>query len=654
MNFSRWFLVTFEIWREQYSLDISTLLTNFVCDFPVSLMRNFSEISGLNFRQGGKTMPVFTTRPVIMGTRGVVTSGHYLATAAGFRIMEQGGNAIDAAAAMCFCLNLLEPQNNGIGGEVPTLIYSAKEKKVFAVSGMGWSPKAFTIEWCRDHGIDLIPGDGYLPACVPSVVDTWATAVARFGTMSFSQVLRPAIELAENGFPVYEGLHGSLTRSLRKFTGLYPTTGEVYCPSGRVPEVGEIFRNPDWANVLKLMCHAEEDTKHRGRIAGIEAARDVFYKGEIAERIIDYITNNPVKDASGTAHSGLLSYEDMAEWHAAVEEPVTFNYRGLDVYKCPSWTQGPVFLQQLAILEGFDLKAMKHNSADYLHTWIECAKLSFADREAYYGDPLLDEVPFDILLSKEYAVGRRNLIGAEASREMRPGDVGRGVPEYATLDVAEDNRRALKVSARSIQDLGLGHAHVGDTTHLDAIDREGNMVAATPSGGWIGSSPVIKGLGFPLGTRGQMFYLNPQRPNALAPHKRPRATLTPTMVTKNSEPFMAFGTPGGDSQDQWTLQFFLNYVDFGMNVQKALDAPTVHSVHFPSSFYPRAAYPGRVVVENRIARKVIAELKRRGHDVVVTGGWTNGKVMGIRYDKERGVILGGVSPKGNIGYALGW
>ena len=606
-------------------------------------------------------MPTFTTRPVIMGRRGVLTSGHYLATAAGFRIVEQGGNAIDAAATMCFCLNLVEPQNNGLGGEVPTLIYSAKEKKAFAISGMGWSPKAFTIEWCKEHSIDLIPGDGYLPACVPAVVDTWATAVACFGTMSFSQVLQPAIELAENGFPVYEGLHRSIAANVHKFTAgleqsaLYPTTGEVYCPHGRAPEVGEVIRNPDWANALKLMCRAEAAVQHKGRIAGIEAARDAFYKGEIAERIVDFIASNPVEDASGIAHTGLLSYEDMAEWHATVEEPVTFNYRGLDVHKCSSWTQGPVFLQQLAILEGFDLQALGHNSADYLHTWIECAKLAFADREAYYGDPLFDEVPFEVLLSKKYAAERRNLIGAEASRELRPGDVGHGVPAYVTFDVAENNRHALNVAGREVRDLGLGHAHVGgDTTHLDAVDREGNMVAATPSGGWLPSSPVIKGLGFPLGTRGQMFYLNSERPNALAPRKRPRATLTPSLVTKDGNPLMVFGTPGGDCQDQWTLQFFLNYVDFGMNIQEALDAPTVHSAHFPSSFYPREAYPGRVVVEGRIPQEVIAELEGRGHEVVVTDGWVNGKVMGIRYDKAHGVILGGVSPRGSIGYALGW
>ena len=596
----------------------------------------------------------FTTRPVVMGTRGVVTSGHYLATAAGFRMMEQGGNAIDAAAAMCFCLNLLEPQSNGLAGEVPTLIYSSRERKVYELSGMGWSPQAFTIDWCREHGIDLIPGDGYLPACVPAVVGTWAAALARFGTMSFGEVVQPAIELAENGYPVYDSLHNSLASNVAKFTELYPSTGEVYLPGGKAPAVGELHRNPEWAETLRILCRAEKAAAGGGRVAGIEAARDAFYKDEIAERILDFITSTPVEDASGSTHAGLLSYEDFAEWEAEFSEPVSVNYHGLDVHKCSGWTQGPVFLQQLTLLEGFDLAAMGHNSADYLHTLIECAKLAFADREAHYGDPKIDDVPFDRLLSKAYADERRALVGERASMEMRPGDVGGGFPAYATIDVAEDNRRALQVAAREVRDLGLGHAHVGDTTHLDAVDREGNMVAATPSGGWLGTSPVIRGLGFPIGTRGQMFYLNPVRPNALAPRKRPRATLTPSLVMRNDEPFMVFGTPGGDGQDQWTLQFFLNFVHFGMNLQEALDAPTVHSVHFPSSFYPREAYPGRMVAEGRIASEVLAELERRGHEVEVTSDWSNGKPMGIRAAGPGGVIAGAVSPKGIIGHALGW
>ena len=468
-------------------------------------------------------MAGFTTRPVIMGTRGVVTSGHYLATTAGFRIMEQGGNAIDAAAAMCFCLNLLEPFSNGIGGEVPTLVYSAKEGKTYCISGMGWSPGAFSIDWCREHGIDLIPGDGYLPACVPAVVDTWATAVARFGTMSFSQVLQPAIELAQSGFPIYQRFHERAVASYQKFTQLYPTTGEVYYPQGRVPEVGEVFRNPEFAEVLKDMCRGEDEARHGGRIAGIQAARDAFYKGRVAETIEKFITDNPVEDASGVAHTGLLTYQDMAEWQASVEEPITSEYRDLTVNKCPPWTQGPVFLQHMNIMAGFEVGRLAHNSPEYLHTWIEAGKLAFADREAYYGDPNFDKVPLDVLLSDRYSAGRQELIGASASTEMRPGDVGQGVPAYATVDVVEDNRRALGVDARDIRDLGLGHAHVGDTTHLDAVDREGNMVAATPSGGWLGTSPVVKGLGFPPGHPGSDVLPEPraaQRPGP--PQASPR------------------------------------------------------------------------------------------------------------------------------------
>ena len=593
-------------------------------------------------------MCAFTARPPVMGRRGVVTSGHYLATAAGFRIMEQGGNAVDAAAAMGFCLNLLEPHQSGLGGEVPVLVYAANEKRVYALSGVGWTPASFSIDWCRQHEIELIPGDGYLPATVPAPVGTWGLALARFGTMSFGQVLQPAIELAEQGFPVYEGLHEFIAANRERFTDLYPTTGAIYCPGGRVPEVGERLRNPDFAATLRLLCSAEARAGG-SRVRGIEAACDAFYRGPIAEQIARFIADNPVLDASGREHAGLLSFEDLAEWQATAEEPLAVDYRGLLVHKCPAWTQGPVFLQQLTILEGLDLRRLGHNSAEYLHHWIEAAKLAFADREAYYGDPRFDKAPWDVLLSKEYGDRRRAQIGPEASQELRPGETGWGRPDLATFDVLQANRTGLRVHAQSPAD-----GHTGDTTQLDAADWQGNMVAATPSGGWIQASPVIAGLGFCLGTRGQMFYLDARRANALAPRKRPRATLTPTIVTRDGRPYLAFGTPGGDGQDQWTLQFFLNYVDFGMGLQEALEAPTVHTDHFPSSFYPRQYRPGGVIAEGRIAPEVIAELERRGHQVIVTDGWANGKPMAVHLDLERGVMTGGCSPRGQIGYALAW
>ena len=365
-------------------------------------------------------MATFTTRPVIMGRRGVVTSGHYLVTTVGLRTLMNGGNAIDAAAAMGICETLLEPQSCGIGGEVPTLIYSAREGKTYAISGMGWSPKSFTIDWCRENGIDLIPGDGYLPACVPAPVDTWATAVARFGTMSFAEILQPTIEFAEHGFPVYETMSNRIGLSEDKFNNLYPTTGEIYLNNGRARKTGEVQRNPDFGAMLRIMCRAEDEAKGRGRVAGIEAARDAFYKGEIAEKIIRFMEDNPVEDASGEEHKGLLSYEDMAEWHADVEEPLSLEYNGLDVHKCSSWTQGPVFLQQLSILRELDIKGYGHNSPEYLHSWVESAKMAFADREAYYGDPKMDDVPFDLLLSGEYGNMRAGQIGEVASLELAP------------------------------------------------------------------------------------------------------------------------------------------------------------------------------------------------------------------------------------------
>jgi len=578
----------------------------------------------------------FTARPVIMGTHGVVTTGHYLATSAGLRILHEGGNAVDAGVAAGFCLAVLEPQLNGIGGEVPILVYSAKRGSVSAISGQGTAPRRATIEWFREQAIDLIPGDGLLPATVPGAFDGWVTALREFGTMSLAQVLSPAVELAESGFPMYSGLRNVLLANVEKFQAEWPTSAEAFLPDGKVPDIGEVYRQPVWATAFRKVLEAERKAARLGREAGLQAARDCFYRGEIAERIADFAGSTEVKDAAGQAHRGLLEYQDLAGYHAKVEDPVTTSYRGCQVCKCGPWCQGPVFLQQLNLLEGLDLAALGHNSADYIHTVVEAAKLAFADREAYYGDPEFDDVPLEVLLSKEYADRRRELINpTEASGDFRPGDVGRGPLAY-------DPSGARIAGADS----------AGDTTHLDVIDSAGNMFSATPSGGWLMSSPAVEGLGFPLGTRGQMFFLDPGRPNALQPGKRPRTTLTPSLALKDGRPFMAFGTPGGDMQDQWTLQFFLNVVDFGMDLQEAVEAPTFHTQHFPSSFYPRAMYPKRVVLEDRIPESVRDELGRRGHEIVVAGPWSNGRVLGIQI--RGGVMLGAASPRMETGYAAGW
>jgi gamma-glutamyltranspeptidase/glutathione hydrolase len=567
-----------------------------------------------------------------MGTHGVLASGHYLAARAGQRMFDKGGNAVDATVASGFALNLLEPQNNGLGGEVPILIYSPKEQKTYAISGQGFSGKAATVDYFRKLKIDLIPGDGYLPATVPAAFGSWAFALLRFGTLTLKDVLTPVIDYAESGFPVYPSLHSALVRLSRKFREQWPSSAAVYLPGGKVPAVGELHKNPDWAATLKKAVDVESREKKRGREDAIQAAIDFWYRGEVAEKIVAFM-ETPIKDASGRKHAGLLTKDDFAAWKPIADVPVTVDYRGLSVYKCPPWTQGPVFLQQLRLLEGFDLAKMGHNSATYIHTVIEAAKLAFADREYYYGDPAFVDVPLKKLLSKEYADERRKLIDPrKASLEMRPGDGPKSEPE--DVSVPEATFR-------------------GDTTHTCGLDAKGWMMAATCSGGWIPSSPVVPGLGFPMGTRGQMFDLDPHRPGVVAPRKRPRTTLTPSLVLKDGKPWMVFGTPGGDQQDQWTLQFFLNYVDFGMNLQEAIDAATFHSIHFPSSFYPREAKAGGLVVEGRIPEATRKDLTARGHKVKAMGDWANGKVMAVRIDQKNGVLSGGVSPRGQIGYVTG-
>ncbi len=575
----------------------------------------------------------FTTRPVYMGRHGVVASGHYLAARAGQRMFDKGGNAVDAAVASGFALNLLEPHNNGLGGEVPILVWSAKEGGPFSISGQGFAPKAATVEWFRKAAIDLIPGDGFLPATVPAMFGSWAFALMRFGTLALKDVLTPAIDLAESGFAVYPGLRRVLGALAQRFRERWPTTGAVYLPGGKVPAVGELLKNPDLAATLKKVVDAEARGSKGGREAGIQSAIDFWYKGEVADRIVSFMETTEIRDASGKAHRGLLTRDDFAAWRPKLVRPASVDYHGLTVVKCGPWTQGPVFLQQLRLLEGFDLPKLGHNSASYIHTVVEASKLAFADRERFYGDPDFVDVPLEMLLSREYAAERRKLIDPQkASLELRPGHSPKEKPEDVT---------------------GKPATFRGDTTHTCAVDAAGNMMAATCSGGWIPSSPVVPGLGFPMGTRGQMFFLDPHRANVIAPHKRPRTTLTPSLVLKGGKPLMVFGTPGGDQQDQWTLQFFLNHVDFGMDLQAALDAPNFHSEHFPSSFYPREAKAGELVVESRVPEATQRELEARGHKIHPTGAWSNGKVMAVKLDAKNGVLSGAVSPRGQIGYVSG-
>jgi gamma-glutamyltranspeptidase/glutathione hydrolase len=569
----------------------------------------------------------------------VVACGHYLAALAGMRMRDRGGNAIDAGVAMGFAQAVLEFQSYGFGGEAPILIYSAADREVVAINGNTRAPAAATIEWFQSRGIRLIPGDGFLPAGVCAAPDALITALDRYGTLSLAEVVAPAIELASGGFPAYEAMCAVLARTASRIQE-WPTSAALLMPGGRMPQVGETWRNPDLARTFERLVEAERNARAQGRSDALRAARERFYKGDIVREIIAFQRDTVVRDANGTESTGLLSEEDFASFETRIESPLTLNYRGYDVYKCGPWSQGPVFLQQLALLEGFDLAALGVGTADYLHLVIEASKLAFADRERYYGDPEFTAVPLEGLLSKAYAEERRALIDPHrASLEMRPGN-----PYPFEESAAEPDRRPLRARVSD-----------GGTTGTRAVDAEGNMFSATPSGGWFYSSPVIPGLGFCLGSRCQIFWLDPpDHPNALRPRKRPRTTLTPTLVMKDGRPRMVFGTPGVDNQDQWTLQFFLNVVDFGMDLQDAIDAPAFHTTHFPRSFFPKEASPGEVVVEGRLLPAVIEALRDRGHTVRIVPGWSLNFTTAVAIDPDRGVLEGAASSRGERNYALGW
>jgi gamma-glutamyltranspeptidase/glutathione hydrolase len=563
-------------------------------------------------------MSGFTTRPELRGTFGMVASTHWLASAAGMAMLERGGNAFDAAVAAGFTLQVVEPHLNGPGGEVPIVLYSADRDEVAVISGQGPAPAAATIDAFRERGHDLIPGTGVLAACVPGAFDAWLLLLREFGTLAIAEVLGPAIAYAEGGFPLLPRIVQAIEAMEPTFREEWPGSAELYLPA---PAPWSLFRNETLAATYRKIVQ-EAEAASGDRDGQIEAASAAWYGGFVAERI----------DAFVAEQDGLLAAGDLADWRATTEEPVAFDFRGYRVFKCGPWSQGPVFLQQLALLDGFDLERM--SEAEYVHTVTECAKLAFADRDAHYADPEHVGVPLERLLSREYADERRALLSAEASAELRPGLGGRlpRVPSAPAL-------------------AGMGEP-TRDTCHVDVVDRHGNLVAATPSGGWLHGSPVVRGLGFPLGTRAQMFWLEPDYPNALAPRKRPRTTLSPSLAFRGEEPYLAFGTPGGDQQDQWTLHVFLRHAVHGANLQEAIDAPAFHTDHLVGSFYPRPFEPRSLSIESRFGEETIADLRRRGHDVTVTEPWSLGRVSAVAREPD-GTLKAGANPRGMQGYAVG-
>jgi gamma-glutamyltranspeptidase / glutathione hydrolase len=595
----------------------------------------------------------------------MVASTHWLASAAGMAVLEKGGNAFDAAAAAGFVLQVVEPHLNGPGGEVPVIGHDARRGETFVVCGQGPAPAAATVE--AYAGLDLVPGSGLLAACVPGAFGGWLLLLREYGTLRLRDVLGYAIGYAAAGYPLVPAVSWSIASVAELFREHWHSSAEVYLAGGGVPAPGTLFANPALAATYKRVL-AEAEAASADRDEQIEAARRAWYDGFVAEEIGKFAAT-AVMDVTGERHRGLLTGHDLATWHARLEAPATFDYQGYTVCKTGPWGQGPAFLQQLALLSGFELAAMDPGSAGYIHTLTEAAKLAFADREAWYGDPAFADVPLGELLSDSYNDERRALIGEIANAELRPGRPGgreMELPDFANGPFRTSEFDSARRRQRGSGDPGIDpatgeplgrlsaaqpQARRGDTCHLDVADRWGNMVSATPSGGWLQSSPVIPALGFCLGTRAQMFTLTPGLPATIAPGKRPRTTLTPTLALRGGEPYLAFGTPGGDQQDQWTLHFFLSHVVFGMNLQQAIDFPAFHSAHMPSSFYPREAHPLRLDIEERAGESAIGELRRRGHDVHVQPPWSLGRISAV--GRRDGLLYAAANPRGMQGYAVG-
>ena len=583
----------------------------------------------------------FTTRPELRGTFGMVTSTHWLASAAGMAVLELGGNAFDAAVATGFTLQVVEPHLNGPGGDLPALLWPAGGEPV-VLCAQGPAPRAATIAHYRDElGLSLVPGTGPLAAVVPGAFGGWLALLRDYGTLHLREVLRFAIGYAEDGFPTHDRISFAIGNVEDLFRDEWTTSADIYLP---IPTPGALSRNRALAATYRRVLE-ECESRTNDRDGQIEAAYEIWYRGWIAEAFTRF-SERAWMDSSGERHSGLLREGDLRDWRPRYEAPVAVDYHGLTVIKAGPWSQAPVFLQQLRLLDGFDLAGLGLGTAEYVHTVTECAKLAFADREAWYGDPDFVDVPLETLLSDEYADARRTLVGDESSQELRPGSPNRREPRLARTELHAEIAEAAGIGEPT--QAGVK----GDTVHLDVVDREGNMVSATPSGGWLHGAPVIPELGFCLGTRAQMFWVEEGLPNSLEPGKRPRTTLSPTLVARDGEPFLALGTPGGDQQDQWTLHAFLAHAHFELDLQAAIDAPGHHTEAFPSSFYPRETRPRHVAVEERIGDKTVRGLRERGHDVEVAPAWSLGRVTAAGREPD-GVLKAGANARGMHGYAAG-
>jgi gamma-glutamyltranspeptidase/glutathione hydrolase len=579
-------------------------------------------------------------------------------------ILEKGHTAFDAAVATGFVLQVVEPHLNGPAGEVPIIATPAGAAVPIVISGQGPSPSKATIRYFKDLGLDIIPGTGLLAACIPGAFGAWLTLLRDYGTAELEDVLAPAIYYAKTGHPLVPRIANTIASMRQLFETHWPSSAEVYLPGGAAPQTGKLFRNPFIADLYQKIIDQTKFAKTRE--ARIDAALNFWYRGPIAERIEEFCASEEVWDVSGRRHKGLITAQDMADYKPLIERPVSTTYGDYEVFKCGPWSQGPVLLQMLNILKGTDIGNLEPMSADFVHLIVEATKLAMADRDSWYGDS--NDVPMTALLSSNYADMRRALITSTASMDVRPGSpegrnpnmpplrtvgtihqpgLGGGEPTVAREPRLPNDKQGEPALTRE-------GAQRGDTVQVSAVDRWGNMVSATPSGGWFQSSPVIPGLGFSLTTRGQMFWLEEGLNSSLMPSKRPRTTLTPSTMYRDGQPYMAFGTPGGDQQDQWQLIMLMRHIHRDMNLQEAIDAPSFHTDHLPSSFWPREISYGAITLEARFSETVRDDLTARGHKITVSDEWSEGRLAAVAREMDGDVqlIKAGSNPRGVQGYAV--
>ena len=595
--------------------------------------------------------PSFTTRPDLRGTFGMCATTHWLASASAQAVLERDGNAFDAAVAAAFVLHLVEPHLNGPGGDMTGIIATAADPTPQVLVGQGPAPAGATIEHLRAEGLDLVPGAGGLAAAVPGAVDAWLLLLRDHGTLELADVWSYALGYAEHGYPLVRQVGATVASVAELFTAHWPTSAEFWLPGGRPRPSEQLMTNPAYAAVLRGLLAAGAGAGSREE--RIEAARQEWSTGLVARAASAFLAA-PHRHSSGTDHAGVLTVADFAGHRASWEPATTASFRGWTVAKTGPWGSGPVLLQALTILDGFADDELDPGTELGAHHLLEALKLAFADRDAYYGDPdpAAGEpaVPVEHLLSPGYAAERRALIGDRASTEVRPGRVPGREPFRAPLATEAPVADAEGVGEPTVSSTGQTR---GDTCHIDVVDRWGNLVSATPSGGWLQSSPHIPELGFCLGTRLQMTWLDPAAPSALRPGRRPRTTLSPTLLLRDGVPVAALGTPGGDQQDQWQLVYLLRTLVAGWTPQQAIDAPSLHTTAMAGSFWPRLWTPAGAVVEDRLGEAVIAGLTARGHQVTRAGDWTLGRLSAVTRDPRSGELGAAANPRGAQGYAVG-